>query len=92
MLKPQHGDGGGNIHTGLLGLYHIYNHIHTASRGSYYNFIYIAADGLGSHISLELGFADIAEVESEENLPGADVQRVVFFAEVQGGEVEDSTG
>lgn len=39
-----------------------------------------------------LGCADIGEVESEENLPGADVQHVVFFAEVQGGEVEGSTG
>lgn len=50
----------------------------------------IAADG--SHISPELGRADIAEVESKESLPGADVQRVVFLAEVQSGEVKDSAG
>lgn len=82
---------GGNIHTlGLSGLYHIYKHIHTAPRGSYYNFIYIAADGRGSHIPLQLAGADIAEVESEESLPGADVQRVVFFAEVLRGEVDNS--
>lgn len=53
---------------------------------------FILPQTLGSHISLVLGCADIGEVESEENLPGANVQHVVFFAEVQGGEVEDSTG
>lgn len=40
---------GGNIHTGLPGLYHIYNHIHTVPPGSYYNCIYIAADAWLSH-------------------------------------------
>lgn len=92
MLRPPHSNGGCNIHTGLPRLYHIYNHIHTAPRGSYYNFIYIAADGPRAHISLELGRTDVAEVESEESLPGAHVQRVVFLAEVQSGEVEDSAG
>lgn len=42
---------GGNIHTGLPGLYHIYNHIHTVPPGSYYNCIYIAADAGLSHFA-----------------------------------------
>lgn len=42
---------GGNIHTGLPGLYHIYNHIHTVPPGSYYNRIYIAADAGLSHFA-----------------------------------------
>lgn len=44
---------------------------------------------LGSYISLQLDGADIREVESKENLPRANVQRVIFFAEEERGEVVD---
>lgn len=47
---------------------------------------------LGSYISLERGFADISEVEGQQNLPGTDVQRFVFFTEVKSGEVDDPAG
>lgn len=42
-----------------------------------------------SYIPLQLDCADIGEVEREENLPGADVQHVVLFAEEEGGVIED---
>lgn len=47
---------------------------------------------LGSYISLERGFADISEVEGQQNLPGTDVQHFVFFTEVKSGEVDDPAG
>lgn len=45
---------------------------------------------LGSYVSLQLDGTDVGEVERKENLPRSNVQRVVVFAEVQSGEVEDA--
>lgn len=47
---------------------------------------------LGSYISVERDFADISEVESKQDLPGADVQRLVFITEVESGKVDHPTG
>lgn len=52
---------------------------------------FVLLQTLGSYISLQLDCTDISEVESKENLPGTNIQHVVFFTEVESGIVEDPT-